>query len=413
MFRSRLPLIVTFIFCQTYLLAQNAKSSEHNLLTSGNAQYEQQGNQKAIYKEDARSWQIKYLAINTAYNEYGPQPRGQGLVFISDRPSGKERRQAGVVLPFSVFYNAPDIATLKEGEPIIKEKDKTKKLKKDASFLNQQTSLDNDKLAPLISVRTKELVKDSNSVLFNVHETTGFNLGPMSFSPDGTTLFYTRNKKQKHNNVFGLEIVEAKMENNEWKVMHTWPDASNASSFFHPAITADGKRLFFSSNMPGGMGGIDIYYSDLTEKGWSSPVNCGIINTAGNEEFPYSRGDTLYFSSDRPGGLGGLDIYRAVKTDTCWLKPGNLGNPVNSSFDDFGISWDYNNDAGYFSSNRFGSDDIFSFTHKLQLVEDPGKQNTVLTQQTAGINADPGRGKEQINSVVPVKDSQGNYKSHP
>jgi len=138
----------------------------------------------------------------------------------------------------------------------------------------------------------------------------------------------------------------------------------------HPTLTADGKRLYFASNRPGGLGGMDLYYSDFQGGEWSEPVNLGdTINTAGNEIFPFIHEDgTLYFASDGWGGFGGLDIFSTEKNGADdWQAPINVGTPFNSPKDDFGFILNITGTEGYLSSARDGGngkDDIYSFNMK-------------------------------------------------
>jgi len=142
-------------------------------------------------------------------------------------------------------------------------------------------------------------------------------------------------------------------------------DFSNA----HPSLSKDGKTLYFASNRLGGQGGTDIYVSTLNANGiWSDPQNLGdVVNTSFDEKFPFIGDDgTLYFASNAPNGLGGLDIYRTNFVDGHWTKPQNLGAPVNSSYDDFSLIIDSAQKSGFFASNRpggKGEDDIYKFTY--------------------------------------------------
>ncbi len=134
---------------------------------------------------------------------------------------------------------------------------------------------------------------------------------------------------------------------------------------FHPSISSDGTKLYFSSNLPGGKGGLDIWVTKKGGEGWEAPVNMGDkINTVGNEVFPFIHPDgTLYFSSDGHLGMGGLDIFKAeFIAETQW-KVQNMGFPVNSTKDDFGITIQENVEKGFFTSTRgLGQDDdIYSF----------------------------------------------------
>jgi peptidoglycan-associated lipoprotein len=135
----------------------------------------------------------------------------------------------------------------------------------------------------------------------------------------------------------------------------------------HPAITPDGRTLYFVSELPGGYGGKDIYYStrESSEAAWSRPVNMGPdINTKGNELFPYVRDDgTFYFSSDGHLGMGGLDIFKAIpQPNGNWLVS-NMKAPINSEADDFGIVYEAGAEKGIFSSARKGksNDELYLF----------------------------------------------------
>ena len=142
---------------------------------------------------------------------------------------------------------------------------------------------------------------------------------------------------------------------------------------FHPAVSANGQLLYFVSDMPGGLGGTDIYYSQLQEDGWSEPVNAGPkINTPGNESFPVLQNNKLYFSSDGRIGLGRLDIYEAYVSGTTVIHVRNMGAPINSPEDDFGLVWLPDGSGGYFASNRKGSrggDDLYRLDYHIITLE--------------------------------------------
>jgi peptidoglycan-associated lipoprotein len=135
----------------------------------------------------------------------------------------------------------------------------------------------------------------------------------------------------------------------------------------HPAISPDDLTLYFVSDMPGGQGGKDIWKisrNSPTDE-WGRPENMGAeINTANDEMFPYVHSDgTFYFSSNGHIGMGGLDIFKARNDEGRWIIE-NMGYPINSSSDDFGITFQNENEQGFFSSSRTtrGDDDIFVFS---------------------------------------------------
>ena len=137
-------------------------------------------------------------------------------------------------------------------------------------------------------------------------------------------------------------------------------------SIGHPSITNDGEKMYFSSDMPGGFGGTDIYVTYLKNGEWGQPQNLGeTVNTEGMEVFPYLNGDYLYFSSDGHGGLGGLDLYRATLLNDEAVEFKNLGFPMSSSFDDFSLIITEDDHYGYFSTNRDDTvyDNIYYFVY--------------------------------------------------
>lgn len=126
------------------------------------------------------------------------------------------------------------------------------------------------------------------------------------------------------------------------------------SSYAHPAVSPDGEWLYFVSDMPGGLGGLDIWRARITSLGLAGVENLGEpINTPGNEMFPTFRANgDLYFSSDGHVGMGGLDIYIASPNDKGGYDIEHPGYPLNSQGDDFGMTFEGVHNRGYFSSNR-------------------------------------------------------------
>lgn len=165
-----------------------------------------------------------------------------------------------------------------------------------------------------------------------------------------------------------LEIYSAKYKNGKWFEEKAFM-YNNADDYSvgHPAISPDGTIMYFVSDMPGGYGESDIYYSmKRADNEWSQPQNAGsIINSPGKEVFPYVDAEgTLFFSSDGHPGMGGLDIFTSKGSRDDWSAPENLKAPLNSPKDDFSIYYTETGKAGYFSSNRYGgngSDDLYSF----------------------------------------------------
>ena len=193
---------------------------------------------------------------------------------------------------------------------------------------------------------------------------TDMDEGIISFSPDGSTMYLTRARRSPSSDT-GVEIYTSTRSDAKWSAAVKFDiTADTLSDYGHPAVSPDGKWLYFTSNMPGGQGGRDLWRINLRERAGSLENLGEFINTPGDEMFPYMRTDSiLYFASDGHPGFGGLDIFKATLTPSGGWRVENIGQPVNSAADDFGITFG-NGESGFFSSNRGdarGYDHIYSF----------------------------------------------------
>jgi peptidoglycan-associated lipoprotein len=193
-----------------------------------------------------------------------------------------------------------------------------------------------------------------------------FEEGATSFSSDFKTIYYSSCKKIKNKDV-GCQIYYAELQGGQWGREKPIEIAGDSVVIAHPAISPDELTLYFVSDMAGGFGGKDIWKVARSSKNgeWGKPENLGPqINTADDEMFPYVHPDgTLYFSSNGHIGMGGLDIFKAKQDDKGEWKIENMESPINSSADDFGITFMAKQEKGFFSSSRAprGDDDIFMF----------------------------------------------------
>ena len=196
---------------------------------------------------------------------------------------------------------------------------------------------------------------------------TAFDEGTCTLSSDFNTLFFTRCKVSKKEKL-GCEILFSKKSEGGWLTPEPIKVTSDSMIVAHPSLSADGLTLYFASNLPNGFGSIDIWKitrASISDN-WGEPINLGgDINTPGSDMFPYIHPDgTLYFSSDGLPGIGGLDVFRAKPNDKNGWVVENMRFPVNSPSDDFGIVFEKEREAGYFSSRRTGgrgADDIYLF----------------------------------------------------
>ena len=195
---------------------------------------------------------------------------------------------------------------------------------------------------------------------------TNYDEGTCCFSPDGREMYLTQCATNPSFPRYA-QIIKSDRSDAAWgKATPITLTGDTLSSFAHPAISPDGQWLYFTSDMPGGKGGLDIWRVRITPAGFGGVENLGEpVNTAGDEEFPTFRtnGD-LYFSSNGHPGLGGLDIFIAKVGKDRRYHLSHPGFPLNSQGDDFGMTFEGPYNRGFFSSNRGdgrGWDHIYSF----------------------------------------------------
>lgn len=217
----------------------------------------------------------------------------------------------------------------------------------------------------------KDIVLFSDVINTDEHESSA------TFSQDGNIIYFDRTNEDRVKNendvrVAHISIYRAEMVDGEWTNVEKLPFSSEDYSVEHPSLSADGSKLYFASDMPGGSGSFDIYTVDINEDGtFGTPQNLGAgVNTAHREQFPFiSEDDVLYFTSDGHQGFGNLDIYR---TEGDFSEVENLGSSINSGNDDFAYVVKENEETGYFASNRRGTDNLYQFTREEnEIVEAP------------------------------------------
>jgi outer membrane protein OmpA-like peptidoglycan-associated protein len=333
------------------------------------------------FYKDSIDYKIFNTILSTPYNEYNVVPYNSGLIFESNRLPIKKRRfnlfnlfkkyefgwdGAG----YTKLYfrsNEDNIRT----DSVVNFKWTDKRLPRSVADYTTQTSNDNNKFYGNYDIKNVKY-NDSTVSLFKFQVGLKYNIGSVSFTSDGLRAYYTRNQLNSRG-VKKLEIWESRFVNNNWTRGYKMFFNNKNYSYFHPAVTPDGKRLYYVSDEPTGLGGTDIYYIEKNNDGsWKATNNLGqVVNTEGNELFPTFYDGLFCFSSNGHPGLGGLDIYRVEANNKDEFVVKNLGYPINSTTDD--LAFYINDNAGYFSSNRNGSDDIFAFDYKKALVKISGQ----------------------------------------
>lgn len=201
------------------------------------------------------------------------------------------------------------------------------------------------------------------------------------FTKDGKTMYFTRSNYYKgkkgvdDKGTTKLKIFRAEYKKGKWKNIFELPFNNDQYNVAHPALSADEKTLYFSSDMPGTIGSSDLFKVAINDDGtYGKPINLGKgFNTEGRETFPFmTENNELFFASDGHLGLGGLDIFVAIiEEDGTHTDILNVGKPVNSSYDDFYYGINNTTKKGYFTSNRPGGkgfDDIYSFEELEPLI---------------------------------------------
>lgn len=219
-------------------------------------------------------------------------------------------------------------------------------------------------------------VNDSNELVkpryFNKKYNKKWHEGPSSFNGISKFMAFTRNNYdgESEDDIVKLQLFFSEFKKGKWQEPDDFYLNSDEYSVGHPALTRNGRILFFASDMPGGYGGTDLYMvTKMSKNRWSEPINLGpAVNTEGNEMFPFyeDRNKLLFFASNGKYGLGGLDVYVAHATSSGFEEVKNIGAPINTSADDFAFIIDKKLKTGYFSSNRSqgkGGDDIYRFDY--------------------------------------------------
>ncbi len=332
------------------------------------------------YLEDLRAiperFEIKNLDVNTDKTDFGGyyNPNNREIIFISNRAweGVVQRDWAGNDMPFLDIFKG--------------------------------------------TVGGNMQIEDTKK--FSKRVNTKYHEGPVAFSPNGRRVFFTRNNlgvKGRHKyddkGIQNLKMYYADVDaDGNWVNIKEVPYNSQGFSVGHPTISKDGETMYFTSDMPGGFGGADIYKATISDGledvAFGTPINLGNkVNTEGQEMFPWIdlETDNLFFASDGHPGFGGLDVFVVQNiAESKKLESENLGAPINGNRDDFAFIMNPDSETGYFSSNRkggHGDDDIYSFIQ----LEPLKKQLTIC-----GLITDQRTNAILPGATVDLKDDQGN-----
>ena len=295
--------------------------------------------------------ELQKLLSNGKSHDFAPVIMPEGLVFTSNRTGDKSKLGSSKGNGESQYYaegtNRPDLFIARE--------QKGKKAK---------------------GLARPELFESEDVI------NTVWSEGSAAFDPKGKVMIYTScNREYVQNeltkNDSNCVLMSSERKGRAWSAPERLPfctDSTKAIHYGHPSLSEDGQTLYFSSNMPGGYGGHDIWMSTYVKRSntWSDPINVGkSVNSGRDEMYPHVYGNALYYASNGHPGLGGLDVFVSYGRGQEWTAPKNLKAPMNSEGDDFSIFFERDRkktrrsgDYGYFASNRgsnLGVDNIYSF----------------------------------------------------
>lgn len=272
-----------------------------------------------------------------------------------------------------------------------------------ASFIKRKNNQNGE---PYLDIYYSEINGDQlkESKKFNSHFNNKFNDGPVSFSKDYTYMAYTRNtvKDKTKDKIVELQIWFSTLVDDKWSKEEAFIFNNPNYSVGHPFLTKDGNTMYFASDMPGGFGNADLYKTTKNAQGvWTKPMNLGnTINTEGDELFPYveEKNEVLLFTSNGHFGLGGMDLFMSQINGSEFSEVQNLGAPINTKQDDFAMIYEPETKKAYFSSDRNGNDDIYTgaFSEGLD-----------LKKKIKGIAIDK-NGNLLPNTLITLSDDKGN-----
>jgi len=308
--------------------------NERNAADNRAELFSEERNYLQLIELQSGRFEVATVPFNSEYSDYAPSLNSGEIVFTSNRPT-RTASQRYHDWDDDPFYELFSIVASEEGE----------------------------------SRRYKDGINR------RYHESTAV------FTQDGQTMYFTRNnftnnkKGSDGGGITHMKIYRSKRTESGWTDPEELPFNNDNYSVAHPALSADGKTLIFASDMPGGEGASDLYKVSIDGDSFGEPESLGdAINTEGRETFPFldTNGD-LYFASDGHVGLGGLDVFVSeLNEDGNYVDGFNIGAPINSEYDDFTFVINSATGLGYFASNRpggVGEDDIYSFEQIAKLIK--------------------------------------------
>lgn len=418
--------IEQFRISEVYAMFGDYAKASASLAGLPNYQSKMRGYQQLNhYLQDSLDYSVQYLNINTSSNkEFSPSIFNNSFSWVSNVPSRKNPSRISAIDGASLFLvrRVTDTTLIKgvslpsdyssevAGKPLAK----TLALSFEGSDKYLLTRL------PKSNTKGDNKTTIQGMPILGASVNRYYNVSNIVYAPALNKYFLTVNHKKessKKAHIKTLFIAQADLVDGVLQNIQKINLGDNAYSYMHPAVDPTGKYLIFSSNLDAA-NNYDLYYSTKDSSGWSQPIKLAGVNTNGDEVFPsFSATGDLFFSSNGRPGLGGLDIYKVnAPFVSANLKVQSLSYPINSKNDDFGIGATQNPNYFFFSSDRLGTDDIYSanfneviytVTGKVSFTSDasliPSTKLYLKRRGEAGL----------IDSVVTSNNSTYNFKLRP
>ncbi|TCP22575.1 outer membrane protein OmpA-like peptidoglycan-associated protein [Tenacibaculum skagerrakense] len=379
----------SYLFKYSQVLRSNGSvqkaDSIYNLLKitidsqSGEKYVNKENNLQDFLNNGDKKISLRNLAINTPYSDFGGVIFEDKVYFASASPKGEKREKL-------YRWNNQPFLNLYKSDSYFERVDEAK---------------------------TDSIFELENKTILSPGINTQFHESSPVFTKDGKTMYFSRvnfNGKKLGKDkklTVNLKLFKAERVGDDWGNVEELPFNSDDYSVAHPALSPDGKSLYFASDMPGTLGETDIFKVEIKEDGFGEPVNLGKnVNTTAKEMFPFISDDNvLFFSSNGHKGLGLLDIFQTkIYNDSTYSQITNLDHPFNSKKDDFSFFIAKDGKKGFFSSNRAkgkGDDDIYSF----YITEIPESERCY--QYVTGVVTDKVTKERIPNAIVKLVDDLG------
>ncbi|HRG58876.1 MAG TPA: OmpA family protein [Bacteroidia bacterium] len=357
---------VLFKLGECYKHINDLKNAESSYAKAVKAKYPDPRAQ--LYVADCQKAQEKYTDAMTSYNEYKKlvpsDPRGDDGVkscTIAQKWKDSPTRHEVTLCPFNskVLDFAPSYADKKYNTIWFSSM-------REGATGSGTDGTTGQSFSDIYEVKRDKKGAWNTPALVDKMINTGEGEGAMAFNKKKDAVYYTRCPKETKKTL-GCMIMVSTKKGQGWGQGEEIVLCPDSFTVGHPSVNADESVLYFASDMPGGLGGKDLWKVKLDKqrKPVGDPTNLGpMINTAGDEMFPYITENALYFASNGLIGMGGLDNFKAAVSGDGFSVPENLKFPINSAADDFGICIEAKNENGFFTSCRAGGkgmDDIYEF----------------------------------------------------